>query len=52
MGWNSWNTFGADINEALLRDLWAGADRGVFTGSFSVPVDSHDVVLVRITPEA
>ena len=20
MGWNSWNTFGADINEQLIRD--------------------------------
>ena len=29
MGWNSWNTFGADINEQLIRDT---ADKMVETG--------------------
>ena len=29
MGWNSWNTFGADINEQLIRDT---ADKMVDTG--------------------
>ena len=29
MGWNSWNTFGADINEQLIFDT---ADKMVETG--------------------
>ena len=29
MGWNSWNTFGADINEQLIRDT---ADKMVERG--------------------
>ena len=29
MGWNSWNTFGADINEQLIFDT---ADKMVKTG--------------------
>ena len=29
MGWNSWNTFGTDINEQLIRDT---ADKMVDTG--------------------
>ncbi len=30
MGWNSWNTFGTDINEQLIRDT---ADKMVERGS-------------------
>ena len=29
MGWNSWNTFGADINEQLIKDT---ADKMVESG--------------------
>lgn len=35
---------------ATVRDLWAHKDLGKFTGKFSAPVESHGVVLVRVTP--
>lgn len=34
-----------------VRDVWAGADRGSFTGSYTAPeVDSHGVALLVLTP--
>lgn len=35
-----------------VRDLWAGQDLGMMAGSFSVPVDGHDVVMIKLTPHA
>jgi len=35
---------------AAVRDLWAHQDLGKFTGKFSAPVESHGVVVVRVTP--
>ncbi len=35
---------------ARVRDLWAGADRGVVEGSYAATVPSHAVVFVKITP--
>ena len=37
MGWNSWNTFGADINEQLIRippDKMA--DKGLLNAGMSI----------------
>ena len=34
----------------VVRDLWAGADLGTFSRSFSAVVPSHDVGLYRLTP--
>jgi alpha-galactosidase len=31
-----------------VRDLWAHADRGAFTGEFSADVPSHGVVMIKI----
>lgn len=36
MGWNSWNTFGADINEQLIRDT---ADKMVKMGLLAAGYD-------------
>ncbi len=35
---------------ASVRDLWQKKNLGDFRGSFSAPVPSHGVVMVRITP--
>jgi len=37
---------------ARVRDLWAHADLGAFTGRFSATVPAHGVVMVRVTPGA
>ena len=35
---------------ANVRDLWARKDEGKFTGSYTAKVESHGVVMVRVTP--
>jgi alpha-galactosidase len=35
---------------AAVRDLWAHKDLGKFTGKFSAPVESHAVVMVKVSP--
>src|SRR5207244_8701552 len=35
---------------AAVRDLWQHKDLGKFTGKFSGPVESHGVVMVRVSP--
>ena len=35
---------------ASLRDLWAHQELGVFTGSFTALVASHDVMMLRVIP--
>ncbi|MCX7681833.1 MAG: hypothetical protein N2508_07710 [Anaerolineae bacterium] len=48
----AWESLGLDDRRpCLVRDLWAHEDIGVFTGDFTARVDSHDVALVRITPQ-
>jgi alpha-galactosidase len=47
----TWNDLGyPDYLPASVRDLWAMKDLGKITGSFSSPVPSHGVVMVRIKP--
>jgi alpha-galactosidase len=49
----AWESLGLhDRRPCLVRDLWAREDLGTFTGSFCARVDSHDVMLVRLTPNA
>ena len=43
-----WNDVGLRAGKAKVRDLWAHADRGVFTDSFKATVPSHGVVMLRI----
>lgn len=48
----AWESLGLhDRRPCLVRDLWAHEDIGIFTGDFTARVDSHDVALVRITPQ-
>jgi alpha-galactosidase len=35
---------------ASVHDLWAHKEVGKFTGKFSVPVESHGALMLRITP--
>jgi alpha-galactosidase len=35
---------------AGVRDLWARKDLGRFDGKFSARVQSHEVVMLRVTP--
>ena len=38
---------------AGVRDLWARADLGAFTGQFTAQaVESHGAAMVRVTPQA
>jgi hypothetical protein len=37
-------------HSALVRDLWARKDVGIFTGSYTSPnIDSHAVMMLNIT---
>jgi alpha-galactosidase len=46
-----WESLGLHSQRACrVRDLWTGEDLGVFKACFSTPVDSHDVVVIKITP--
>ena len=48
----AWESIGLhDRRPCRVRDLWAGEDLGVFRGDFSTLVGSHDVALVRLTPQ-
>ena len=47
----AWESVGLhDRRPCRVRDLWKGEDLGVFTGDFTTRVDSHDVMLVKLTP--
>jgi hypothetical protein len=37
-------------NGAVIRDLWAREDLGIFTGSFTAEVPTHGVLLVKAEP--
>jgi alpha-galactosidase len=48
----AWESIGLhDRRTCSVCDLWSGEDLGTFTAGFSTRVDSHDVGLVRITPQ-
>jgi len=46
-----WTDIGfPDDHSALVRDLWARKDLGIFTGNFISPnIDSHGVMMLNIT---
>ncbi len=47
-----WTDIGFSVdNPALVRDLWARKDIGVFTGNYTSPpnIDSHGVMMLNIT---
>ena len=49
----SWEAIGLhDRRVCTVRDLWAGQDCGAFAGSFTPFVESHDVALLRLSPQS
>jgi alpha-galactosidase len=44
----NWSDLGLAPGSATVRDLWAHADRGGFTNSFTATVPSHAVVMLRV----
>ena len=46
----SWWRLRLPTGPALVRDLWAHADLGPFTGKFTALVPPHGAVMVRISP--
>jgi len=47
----NWSDLGLLPGENMLvRDLWEHADKGTYTNSYSATVNSHDVVMLRISP--
>ena len=48
----AWESIGLnDQRPCLVQNLWTHEDLGTFTGHFSTLIDTHDVVLVKITPK-
>jgi alpha-galactosidase len=47
-----WDDIGLfPAGKARVRDLWKKADLGSFSGQFKAKVESHDVAMLRITPQ-
>jgi alpha-galactosidase len=44
----NWAEIGLPAGAAAVRDLWARADLGVFSDSYTASVPSHGVVLVKV----
>ena len=48
-----WADIGAGAGRAyLVRDVWAGADRGAFTGSYAATVPAHSTVFLVLSPQS
>lgn len=45
-----WEDLGLDSPSATVRDLWAHQELGPFDGSYTVSAESHEAVVLRITP--
>ena len=47
----SWEALGYPGHvKAVVRDLWQHKALGTFSGKFSAPVESHGVVMIRVSP--
>ena len=45
-----WSDVGLNPDDMyLVRDLWAHQDAGIATGSYTATVQSHGVVMVKLT---
>ena len=44
----SWRDLGLTSANASVRDLWARADRGSFSNSYTISVPSHGVVMLKV----
>jgi alpha-galactosidase len=47
-----WADIGLAPGAALVRDLWAHADRGVVADSFTATVEPHGTVMLKITAQS
>ena len=47
-----WADIGLAPGDALVRDLWAHADRGVVADSFTATVEPHGTIMLKITAQA
>jgi len=47
-----WSDIGLAPGAALVRDLWAHADRGVVSDSFTAKVEPHGTVMLKITSQS
>ena len=49
----TWAAIGANAGQAYaVRDIWAGADRGTFTGSYTAAaVSSHAAAFLILSPQ-
>jgi alpha-galactosidase len=48
----AWESIGLhDRRPCLVHDLWSGEELGLYRGDFSTLVGSHDVALIRLTPQ-
>ena len=47
-----WADIGLAPGDALVRDLWAHADRGVVADSFTATVEPHGTVMLKITAQS
>jgi hypothetical protein len=47
----NWSDIGFPVDHsAVVRDLWAHKDLGIFTGNYTSPnIDSHAVMMLNIT---
>jgi hypothetical protein len=47
----NWTDIGFPVDHsALIRDLWAHQDVGIFTGNYTSPnIDPHAVMMLNIT---
>jgi len=43
-----WTDIALGAGSATVRDLWARADRGAFSGTYSVAVPAHGLALLRV----
>jgi alpha-galactosidase len=46
-----WKEIGLPAGDAMVRDIWARKDIGVFTDEFTATVDSHSSYFLKITPQ-
>ncbi len=44
-----WADIGLATGSASVRDLWAKADRGSFSGGYTASVQPHGVVMIKVT---
>ncbi|MBD3393117.1 MAG: T9SS type A sorting domain-containing protein [Chitinivibrionales bacterium] len=46
----NWSEFDWPENGARVRDLWAGQELGIIEGGYSVTVEAHGTVVLRLSP--